>query len=91
MSMEVDLMGRRGRGHRFFLRGGGGVVVVRCRGFKEEKSPDFRFPEVGISATVSMNAPPPPPSRAFDTILPNQFIKGMQLFYFYNLSYVNDK
>ena len=39
-------MGRRG--HRFFLGGGG--VVVRCRGFIEEKSPDFRFPEVGISA-----------------------------------------
>ena len=26
-----------------------------------------------------------------DTILPSQFIKGMQLFYFYKLSYFNDK
>ena len=47
--MEVDLMGRRG--NRFFLGAGGGVVV-RCRGFIEEKSPDFRFPEVGISAMM---------------------------------------
>ena len=43
--MKVDLMGRRG--HRFFLAGG---VVVRCRGIIEEKSPDFRSPEVGNSA-----------------------------------------
>lgn len=27
----------------------GGGVVVRCRGVIKEKSPDFRFPEVGIS------------------------------------------
>ena len=31
----------------FFLGGG---VVVQCRGVIKEKSPDFRFPEVGISA-----------------------------------------
>ena len=48
--MEVDLMGRRG--HRFFLGGGGGGLVVRCWGFIEEKSPDFRFPEVGISVDI---------------------------------------
>ena len=48
-------MGRRG--HRFFLGGGGWGLVVRCRGFIEEKSPDFRFPKVGISAiALSKNA-----------------------------------
>ena len=29
-----------------------GGVVVRCRGVIEEKSPDFRFPEVGISEYI---------------------------------------
>ena len=38
-------MGRRG--HRFFLSGRG---LVRYRSVIEEKSPDFRSPEVGISA-----------------------------------------
>ena len=39
-------MGRRA--HRFFVGGGGGVVL--CRHDIKEKSPDFRSPEVGISA-----------------------------------------
>ena len=34
------------------MGGGGGGVVVRCRGFIEENSPDFRFPEVGISGII---------------------------------------
>ena len=38
-------MGRRS--HLLFLRGGG---VVRYRGVIKEKYPDFRSPEVGISA-----------------------------------------
>ena len=36
------------RSHLLFLRGGGGVA--RYRGVIKEKSPDFRSPEVGISA-----------------------------------------
>ena len=27
-------------------------MAVRCQGFMEEKSPDFRFPQVGISAEL---------------------------------------
>ena len=46
------------RSGQFFLGGGG--VVVRCRGFIKEKSPDFRFLEVGISDTVK-----PPISSTF--------------------------
>ena len=34
----------------FFSSGGGGGGVVRYRGVINEKSPDFRSPEVGISA-----------------------------------------
>ena len=37
----------------FFLGGGG--VVVGCRGVIKEKSPDFRFPEVGISVYMWLN------------------------------------
>ena len=43
--MEIDLMG--GGLISFFFGGGG---VVRYRGVMKEKLPDFRSPEVGISA-----------------------------------------
>ena len=39
------------RSHLLHLGGGGGEV--RCRGVIKEKSPDFRSPEVGISAVVA--------------------------------------
>ena len=42
------------RVHRFFLGGG---WVVRCRGVIKEKSPDFRSPEVGISANTTEQQP----------------------------------
>ena len=42
-------MGRRG--DRFFLGGWGGGGSS-MRGFIEEKSPDFRFQEVGISVVL---------------------------------------
>ena len=43
---EVDLMWRRS--HLLFLGGGG--QVVRYQGVIKGKSPDFRSPEIGISA-----------------------------------------